>query len=269
MVSGQRKPDNTSRLALQKSQLSRLISEGVALVLEVEESEAVLQELKEEHCSNTHNVELTRQEDKVAKAKDALDKLTTRLGALPHTPVDMVVDISPLKKWLEDHRKEFTALSAYCDMKASAPLEEGEVDPNIAYLWSAVKHIESRINKIDHIVNPKVFEMRRRAQSLHDAHERGTELFSTFMSHVGFLELSAEAQRLAVEQHILRVGRDAFNSVVKGDKGSDPCFWVQPLQGGLREREEGEEMDIFWTRWDEDERDSDGSVTGNVTYQTS
>src|ERR1700761_7444293 len=144
-----------------RSQLSRLISEGVALVLEVEESEAVLQELKEEHRSNTHDVELTRQEDKVAQTKDALDKLTTRLGALPHTPVDMVVDIGPLKRWLEDHRKEFTALSAFCDMhKASASLEEGEVDPNIAYLWLAVKHIESRINKMDHIVNPKVFEVR-------------------------------------------------------------------------------------------------------------
>lgn len=141
----------------------RTIAEGVRLVLAIRDGERKLEELsKEFHGSgHTHNIHFILQEAKVEKLKESLDATVGTLAALQHTPVNIEPDMGAFRAWMTAHREQLDAFKKYCDeYRPASPLEEGEVHPDVESLISAVQMLERRIDELERVANPEMFEVR-------------------------------------------------------------------------------------------------------------
>jgi hypothetical protein len=77
---------------------------------------------------------------------------------------------------------------------------------------------------------------------LDDAREC-TRIFWTFMKHFHFTELSAEGQRLVIEQRVLAITREIVDGIVKLGRGNterDAFFWLWPVDPMMEEEAEEE-----------------------------
>lgn len=88
-----------------------------------------------------------------------------------------------------------------------------------------------------------MIQFRRRAELLDRMHRESTAEFSRVMSKVDFSELSEEGQRVAIQQHVLKVARETLDYMLKikqRDDNVEGIFWLQPLVRWRRAMEEGE-----------------------------
>ncbi|KAJ7172465.1 hypothetical protein C8R46DRAFT_1259192 [Mycena filopes] len=257
----------------------RLISDGVDLVFALREAEDTLAQLGREDPSH-HSIPYLLQQGQVDQRKQELADIVARLNALPHTPVNIEPDLEPLRVWMNANREKFDAFKKFCDeYRAPSPMEEGQVHPELAKLWSVVGDLERRVVQLEHkrdrfleylepIVNPRGYEFQQQVRRLKELDRQHTEMFSMFMSKVAFTDLSEAEQRLAIGQHALQVGRATFEEMLKIEPSRDVVegvFWLHALGVDTRgmtsekgsnilEKEEEEVgMDIeffFQSEWD-------------------
>jgi hypothetical protein len=60
------------------------------------------------------------------------------------------------------------------------------------------------------------------------------------MNKVDFCQLSAEGQRVAIQQHVLKVARDTLDGMLKRTENVEGIFWLEPLRRGREESMEVE-----------------------------
>ncbi|KAK7014856.1 hypothetical protein R3P38DRAFT_2997995 [Favolaschia claudopus] len=235
----QQSPSSTedARLPIQ-----RLISQGACLVLAVREGEDTLLSLKNnDPLGYPSSMEYILQKAHVDKARRALDKVSARLAALPHrfiAAVDVEGSLEPLRTAMKAHRAELDAFREFCDAyRPPSPREDGEVHPRVDRLLSEVQDAENRVERLAYKVErlqerPEALDFRRRMEVLDAMDREHSAAFSRAMNGVGFGELSAEGQRVAVQQHVLRVVRDTVDWMVEGrgsDRRVDGLFWLEAL----------------------------------------
>ncbi|KAJ7709895.1 hypothetical protein B0H17DRAFT_1029668, partial [Mycena rosella] len=212
----------------------RMITDGVELVLAIRAAESTLEELNLPHSAPTHNIQYILQAAKIDKLKKAFQEIVGNLAALPHTPVNVKLDLGPLRTWMDANRERFDAFKTFCDeYRPKSPMEEGEVHPDLEFLSSALERIEHRLEDLAPRVNPEAFELQRRAEMLAEGHARGSQIFCDFMAKFDFLELGELGQRLAVEQRVHKAARETLDGMVKMSEGGieerDAFSWLEPV----------------------------------------
>jgi hypothetical protein len=129
-----------------------MIDEGVRLVLALRDGEETVTTLqRNDPLSYPSDMEYILEKVAVDKTKKSLAAAVARLAAVPHTPVQSVrelVDLGPLRAWVEAHRAQFDALKRVCEAYRPPPaveLEEGEVHPRVDALLAGVRDVEARV----------------------------------------------------------------------------------------------------------------------------
>ncbi|KAJ6496687.1 hypothetical protein C8R47DRAFT_352988 [Mycena vitilis] len=221
--------------------IQRMIEEGVGLVLALRENERDLADLAAVY--HTHDINYILQKAKVERTREALDQVVIGLSALPHTPVKMELDLRALREWMDAHRQGFDQFQSFCEnYRPPSPMEDGQVHPRVDLVLSELRDAERHMGNLGlalerHIERSEpewASRLRRRVKSLNQEDDGNTNIFSSCMSLVEFSELSAEGQRMAIQQHVLRVARDTLDGMLKIKPGQgrvDGLFWVQPPVG--------------------------------------
>ncbi|KAJ6547573.1 hypothetical protein B0H19DRAFT_1166398 [Mycena capillaripes] len=225
-------------------------------------------DLRMEFKQDPHHMECILQTAKVEKTKEALNAVVASLSALPHTPVEIEPDLCALRAWMDAHRAEFDAFKTFCDnYRPPSPMEDGEVHPRVDLLLKALRDIEIRIDGLERKMQPPWvndvgpqssffkfaihactihYQLQRRVKMLHEVDAWITELFSRSMNAVEFCEMSAEGQRTAIQQHVLKVARDTFDGMLnikRGEESVEGLFWLRPLSGGAVQQSMEEDED--------------------------
>ncbi|KAJ7273723.1 hypothetical protein B0H12DRAFT_508118 [Mycena haematopus] len=132
-----------------------MISEAVGLLLAQREGEDILTSLRRnDPLGYPSNMEYILKNAEVNKTKEAFNAAVMRLSALPHTPVNMdVVDLAPLRAWMDAHRAQFDAFKRFCDeYRPPSPMEEGELHPRVDALLLEVKDLETRVEALARVL---------------------------------------------------------------------------------------------------------------------